>query len=208
VLEHFGYQFTADNAILKQQLESAGICFLHAPLFHPAMRHVAPVRKELAVKTFFNMLGPLVNPGFPKKQCTGVYSLELARLYQYLLQSSEKKYMIVHALDGYDEITLTGNTKVIGNSGERILSPDDMGLSKVSAGELTGGRSVTEAAGIFEAILHGKGSKAQNDVVCANAALAIQCAKPETSLTDAIAIAYDSLLSGRALLSFTKLLAV
>src|SRR5210317_386114 len=113
VLEYLGIKFSNNFDFLRKSIEKCGICILHAPLFHPAMKHVAPIRKELGLKTFFNILGPLVNPSFPKNQIVGVYSLELARLYSYLFQKTKKNYAIIHSLDGYDEISLTGATKII-----------------------------------------------------------------------------------------------
>ncbi len=127
VIQHLGYKFTNDEEMLKRQIDSAGICFLHAPLFHPAMKNIAPIRKEMGVKTFFNMLGPMVNPSNPKNQLVGVFNLELARLYSYLYQTSDKRYVILHTLDGYDEISLTGDFKLISNDGEFLLSPEDLG---------------------------------------------------------------------------------
>jgi len=207
VIEHLGYQFTNDIDTLKKQIEKAGICFLHAPLFHPAMKNVAPVRKDMGVKTFFNMLGPMVNPSFPQNQLVGVFSLELARLYGYLYQQSEKQYAILHSLDGYDEVSLTGDFKVITGSGERIMSPEDLGLSKLKAEELYGGSSVKEAAQIFMNILEGNGNEAQNQVVIANAGMAINCIKPGLTIEESIDLAKDSLLSKKALGSLKGLLA-
>jgi anthranilate phosphoribosyltransferase len=205
VLAHFGHQFTNDEKKLQQNVEEAGICFLHAPLFHPAMKNVAPIRKDLGVKTFFNILGPMVNPAFPKKQLVGVYSLDLARLYSYLYQSIEKKFVILHSLDGYDEVSLTGGFKAMDNQGERILYPEDLGLEKLKPEELHGGNSVEEAAKIFIDILEGNGTKAQNQAVIANAAMALHCGKDNISLRDAVEMAKESLESGKALDRFNKL---
>jgi anthranilate phosphoribosyltransferase len=205
VLAHFGHQFTNDEKKLQQNVEEAGICFLHAPLFHPAMKNVAPIRKDLGVKTFFNILGPMVNPAFPKKQLVGVYSLDLARLYSYLYQNIEKKFVILHSLDGYDEVSLTGGFKAMDNQGERILYPEDLGLEKLKPEELHGGNSVEEAAKIFIDILEGNGTKAQNQAVIANAAMALHCGKDNISLRDAVDMAKESLESGKALDRFNKL---
>ena len=183
------------------------MCFLHAPLFHPAMKNVAPVRKALKVKTFFNMLGPMVNPAFPKKQLVGVFSLELARLYGYLYQQSDKQYCIVHSLDGYDEVSLTGSTKIIRNEAEELVEARHFGLPKLQAEQLAGGDSVEAAAKLFYKILSGEGTTAQNAVIFANAGLAIHCAKPAISRADAIEMARESLLSGRAKHCFTALMA-
>ncbi len=198
VMEHLGYKFTNEEDALKKQVDKAGICFLHAPLFHPAMKAVAPFRKQLGLKTFFNMLGPLVNPSFPKSQLLGVYSLELARLYQYLYQDTNKNYVIIHSLDGYDEISLTGNFKAITNQGEQLISPEDLGFNRIKQEDIFGGDTVPEAAKIFTDILSGDGTQAQNAAIFANAAMAIQCIDTSKSLEDAIHLAKDSLLSGKA----------
>lgn len=205
VMEYLGYKFTNDKDQLRKKIEEAGICFLHAPLFHPAMKYVAPVRKELGVKTFFNMLGPMVNPAFPKKQMVGVFSLELARLYAYLYQQSDKQFSIVHSLDGYDEISLTGNFKVIGNQTEKVFSPEDLKLNVLHPEEISGGNTVAESAAIFMQVLENVATNPQKQVVLANAALALQTANPELNMQDAIATANESLESGKALKSFRKL---
>ncbi|MCS6833873.1 MAG: anthranilate phosphoribosyltransferase, partial [Flammeovirgaceae bacterium] len=207
LLAHFGYQFTTDKGKLKKQLDVAGICFLHAPLFHPAMKNVAPIRKDLAVKTFFNMLGPMVNPSFPKKQLVGVFSLELQRLYAYLYQQTDKHFIIVHSLDGYDEISLTGAFKIFQNEGEKILHPHQLGFEKIEPIQLYGGDTVEEAAKVFMQIIDGKGTPAQNNVVIANAAMALHCGKG-WSLSHSLEAAKESLLSGKAKECFQKLLAV
>lgn len=208
VMEHLGYTFTSDRDVLEKSLETAGICFLHAPLFHPAMKYVAPVRKELGVKTFFNMLGPMVNPAFPKKQLVGVFSLELARLYAYLYQQTDKQFIILHALDGYDEISLTGSFKMISNRHEQIMQPQELGLTTLTAEQLSGGHTVAEAARIFINVLKNEGTTAQQQVVIANAAMALYGTNPTLSLTDAVATARESLVSGKARRSFEKMMAV
>lgn len=198
VLEALGYQFTNDESKLRRDIEEAGICFLHAPLFHPAMKEVAPVRKQMGVRTFFNMAGPLVNPSFPKRQVVGVFNLELARLYKYLLEQTDKQYVILHSLDVYDEISLTSPFKMITNKTEKVLSPEDIGLHTYIPEQLGGGDTVEEAVQIFKQILQGKGTQAQNEVVYANAAMGIQCAKPNVSIADALAMAKESVESGKA----------
>lgn len=198
VLEALGYRFTADVDTLRRQMDAAGICFLHAPLFNQAMKAVAPVRKALGVKTFFNILGPLVNPAFPQIQTSGVYDLEVARLYQYLFQQTGKRFCVIHSLDGYDEVSLTGQVKVINDNGEELLTPEELGFSKVSPESIAGGENVNEAKQIFLNIISGEGTTAQNEVVIANSALALQCARRELSRADAIEMARLSLLSGRA----------
>lgn len=207
LMAHFGYEFTNDIDQIKKSLDACGLCFLHAPLFHPAMKNVAPIRRELGVKTFFNMLGPMVNPSFPKKQLVGVFSLELARLYGYLYQKTDKHFVILHALDGYDEISLTGSFKKITNGKEEIVSPSDLGMKQISQESIFGGDSVEESAKIFETILKGEGSKEQNSVVIANAAMAIECGKG-VSTDDALGMAEEALMSGKALNTFKKILEI
>jgi anthranilate phosphoribosyltransferase len=206
VMEHLGYTFTNDKDHIRRKIEEAGICFLHAPLFHPAMKFVAPVRKELGVKTFFNMLGPMVNPAFPKKQMVGVFSLELARLYAYLYQQTDKNFIIIHGLDGYDEVSLTGNFKMISNLKEQVLQPEHLGLHKLLPSDLSGGSTVAEAGKIFMDVLQGAGTQSQNEAVIANAAMALYGAKPSLGLEDAVATAKESLESKRALKSFESLM--
>ncbi len=204
VMEFLGIKFSNDPDFLKRSIEESGICVLHAPLFHPAMKNVAPIRKELAVKTFFNMLGPMVNPAFPRNQMVGVFNLELARMYGYLYQNTDKKYTVLHALDGYDEISLTGATKTISNQSENILLPEDFGVETIEASDIYGGDSVEESAGIFMQILQGRGTEAQNNVVCANAGLAIATASG-ISIKEGFGKASQSLLNGNALKSLRKL---
>lgn len=205
LLAYFGYEFTSDLAKIRQSLDEVGICFLHAPLFHPAMKHVGPIRKDLGVKTFFNMLGPMVNPSFPSKQLVGVFSLELARLYGYLYQEMEGRFSILHALDGYDEISLTGDFKMISNSGEKVYTPENIGLPKLTAESIKGGDTIQESAKIFENILKGKGTKSQNAVVIANSAAALVTAREGLSFVDAVAEAEEALLSQKALHVFNGL---
>ena len=207
VMEYLGYQFSNDPDRLRTNLDQAGICFLHAPLFHPAMKTIAPIRKELGVKTFFNMLGPIVNPARPKYQLVGVYNLELARLYAYLYQKSDLHYTILHALDGYDEISLTGDFKTYSNTGERTYSIKNLGFEKIEPFLIAGGSTVMESAGIFKSVLNGEGSTEQNNVVLSNAALAINTIKPSASFADCFYEAEESLQSKKALNSFKKLLA-
>lgn len=206
VMEYLGYQFTNDVGEIRRGLDEANICFLHAPLFHPAMKTVAPIRRELGVKTFFNMLGPLVNPALPKYQSVGVFSLELARLYGYLYQKTDKRYTILHAMDGYDEISLTGDVKTISNRGEDYLTLDRLGLGAVSPIDIAGGDTVEEAAAIFMKVLKGEGSDAQKNVVLANAAIAIQTIDQRKSFAECYHEAEESLLSGKAHGSFEALL--
>ena len=204
VMEYLGIKFSNNETFLKKCIDQAGICILHAPLFHPAMKNVAPIRKELAVKTFFNILGPMVNPSFPKHQIVGVFSLELARIYGYLYQNSNKNFNIIHSLDGYDEISLTGSTKLISNIKEELIEPKDLGLTILKEEQIRGGDSIKSSAKIFIDILSGKGTKAQNQVVCANSAIAIST-KMNITLKEGYEKAKESLVSGRAMNSLTSL---
>jgi anthranilate phosphoribosyltransferase len=198
VMEQLGYKFKNDKDRLKKEVEEANICFLHAPLFHPALKTVGPIRKNLGVRTFFNMLGPMVNPAFPQFQLVGVYNLEMARIYNYLLQQTGKAFTIIHGLDGYDEISLTNDTKVITSEGEKIMTPEQLGKRAVDAADIYGGNTVEEAAKIFAKILKGEGSWAQNAVVFANAAMALQCTGNYKTYEDAYNAAVESLESGKA----------
>ncbi len=206
LLQHFGVEFTNDSDELGRSLDRANIFFMHAPLFHPAMKNVGPIRKELGVKTFFNMLGPMVNPAFPPRQLVGVFSLELARQYGYLYQNTQKDFVILHDLQGYDEISLTGPFKMFTNSGEKIVEPSDLGLPQVEATELKGGDTVEESANIFINILEGKGTEGQNSVVIANAGMALYVGHQKAGILTAIEQARESLNSGKALSTFKKFL--
>ena len=204
VMEYLGIKFSNEKDYLEKCLDKAGICVLHAPLFHPAMKNVAPIRKELGVKTFFNMLGPMVNPSFPKNQLVGVFNLELARLYGYLYQNTNKNFTILHALDGYDEISLTGDTKVISNQSETILSPKSFGVQQIKQQDIFGGDTIKDSAEIFIKVISGKGTEAQNNVVSANAGMAIATVKNITP-KEGFELAKESLLSGKGLETLKKL---
>tara|TARA_R110000868_G_scaffold30589_2_gene112885 strand:+ start:2121 stop:3116 length:996 start_codon:yes stop_codon:yes gene_type:complete len=207
VMEFLGIKFSNDASFLEKSIDEAGICVLHAPLFHPAMKNVAPIRKELGVKTFFNMLGPMVNPAFPKNQIVGVFNLELARMYGYLYQNTDKNFTVLHALDGYDEISLTGNTKTISNNTESMLKPSDFGVKTVTMEQIAGGDSIEASAQIFLTILQGRGTEAQNDVVCANAGIAIATVE-NLSPIQGFEKAKESLLNGNGLAALKKLQAL
>lgn len=198
VMEYFGYQFTNDIDKLKRMMDKVGMVYLHAPFFHPAMKAVGPIRRDLGMKTFFNMLGPVLNPSQPQNQITGVFDLETMRLYSYLFQQSNKNYSIIYSMDGYDEISLTGDFKMITNSEDVMLNPEKLNLPRLKQEELFGGNSVEEAAGIFKSILEGKGTVAQNSVVFANAGMAIRTMNPEKSFDQCIEEAKSSLLGGKA----------
>lgn len=208
VMEQLGYQFKSNNEQLKREVEEANICFLHAPLFHPALKTVAAIRKNFGLRTFFNMLGPMVNPAHPSYQLVGVYNLEMARIYNYLLQQTGKPFTIIHGLDGYDEISLTNDTKVITAKGEKVVQPEVLGKRIVSATDIYGGNTVEEAAKIFQKIIKGEGSWAQNAVVLANAAMALDCTGNFANYDEAYRAAVDSLESGKAYNCLQKLVAL
>ncbi len=208
VMEHLGYTFTNNEEKLKQSLDQAGICFLHAPLFNPAMKIVAPIRKDLGVKTFFNMLGPMVNPVQPKNQIVGVFSLELARLYAYLYQQTDKNYTIIHALDGFDEVSMTCDFKTFSKKGEQLHTIADLGFEQIEVHQIQGGDSVESSAKIFTSILIGEGTDAQTNVVLCNAALAIMTINEGSSFADSYYQAEEALLSKKALKSFKKLISL
>jgi len=205
MLASFGYEFTNDENTLKVHLEKANICFLHAPKFHPAMKAVGPTRKALALKTFFNILGPLVNPSAPKNHFLGTFNLEIARLYNYILQEEKSNYGIVHALDGYDEISLTGGFKLFTKKGEQLIQPEDIGQKKIEQSAIFGGNSVADAAKIFKTILDGKGTDAQNNVVLTNAAFALKVVEGTKSFETCFEEAKEALFSLKAKACLTKL---
>jgi anthranilate phosphoribosyltransferase len=206
VLIQLGYPFSNEQDVLLRQLEKANICFLHAPLFHPALKTVVPVRKQLGTKTFFNIMGPLVNPVQPTHQMYGTFSLELLRSYQYIMEQSGRKFSIVYALDGYDEISLTGDIKWVSNHSEKLLNPQHFNLQKINGQDLHGGETPEDAATIFLSVLENKATISQRNVVLANAGLAIHTIHPEKSLNDCVAEALESIESGNALLTLKKLL--
>lgn len=208
VMEQMGYKFSNDGDMLKKEIEQANICFLHAPMFHPALKTVGPIRKNLAMRTFFNMLGPMANPANPAYQLVGVYNLEMARIYNYLLQKGGKPFTIIHSLDGYDEISLTSDTKVITQEGERVMTPEQLGKRMVMAEDISGGDTVEEAAAIFRKILDREGSWAQNAVVLANAAMALQCTGNYKTYDEAYHAVVESLESGRARECLKKLVSL
>lgn len=208
VMEQIGYKLKNNTNDLKKELDQANFCFLHAPMFHPALKTVGPIRRNLGMRTFFNMLGPLVNPARPGIQLIGVYNLEMARIYNYILQQSTLKYTIVHSLDGYDEISLTNDTKVITHSGEQMLSPMDLGKRLVSQKDIYGGDTVSEAATIFMNVLNSKGTWSQNAVVLANAAMALYSTGDFSNYEEAYQLAVESLESGKAFQTFQHLIAL
>ncbi len=198
VMENLGYRFSNDNAKLLREVEEANICFMHAPLFHPALKTVAPIRKNFGLRTFFNMLGPMVNPAQPTYQLVGVYNLEMARIYNYLLQQNKSPFTIIHSLDGYDEISLTNDTKVITNEGEYLYTPEQLGKRMVEQHDIYGGNTTEEAAKLFTKIIMGEGTWAQTAVVLANAAMALHCTGNYDNYDDAYKTAVKSLENGSA----------
>ena len=208
VLEHHGVRFTSDIDRLKRSLDYSGVSYLHAPFFNPALKSVAPVRKALAVRNFFNMLGPLVNPTMPKYQLLGVYNLKLMRLYNYIAQSEGINCTVVHSLDGYDEVSLTSPFKVVSGTGDKVYHPSDIGMAKAGENELWGGETIADAAVIFDKVLSGEGSEAQENCVVANAAFAITTLEPDKEFTDAISESRESIHSGRAMKAFKRFVEV
>ena len=198
VMEYLGYKFKNHSDQLKKEIEQTNFCFLHAPLFHPALKAVAQIRKNIGFRTFFNMLGPMVNPANPQYQLVGVYNLEMARIYNYLLQQTGRQFTIIHGLDGYDEISLTNDTKVITQKGEKVLSAEEIGKRTVSPADIYGGNSVEDAAKTFLKILKGEGSLAQNALVLANASMALQCTGGYKNYDEAYDAAVVSLDGGKA----------
>ncbi len=208
VMEYFGYRFSNDSEKLKRELDKTGICFLHAPLFNPAMKNVAPVRRSLRMKTFFNMLGPMVNPSSPGNQLVGVFSLDVARLYNYIYQDSGVNFTIIHSLDGYDEISLTSPFKAYTEKWERTISPEEIGFKTLTPDQIYGGETVEEATRIFKNVLEGRGTSAQNNAVIVNAAYALQTMNGSLSIDSAIENARISLESGKARTVFKKLIEI
>jgi anthranilate phosphoribosyltransferase len=198
VMEEHGVIFTSDIGVLRQSLEETNFAYLHAPLFSPALKIVSPIRKNLAVRTFFNILGPIVNPLKPKRQVLGVYDLKMARLYNYIYQESGDDFSIVHTLDGYDEISLTDTFKIINRRGETLYRPEDLGFRRADPQELFGGATPREASRIFDDVLSGCATESQQDVVIVNAAVAIQTIEPQLDLHTCLDKARESLKSGKA----------
>ena len=195
IFEQLGFELTADRSTLMQYLQQLNICFLHAPCFHPSMKEVAPIRRELNIPTIFNILGPLINPAGVKNLCLGVANLKTLRLYRQVLQGTSTRYTMVHNLDGYDEISLTDQVKVDHYlTGDTTYSPHHFGTTRIEPQEIYGGDSTEAAFQLFLNILSGNGTQAQNQVVMANAAIAIRLVKPELSLTQAKQLAKESLL--------------
>lgn len=201
VLEYLGYEFSSDSKNLQSQLDKNNICFLHAPLFHPALLHVAPLRKALGIATLFNGLGPLVNPHHSTHQLTGTYSLELAKQYQHILKSRRSNFTVLHGLSGYDELTFIGETRILKAKSDQVLqeAPNQF---QIKPEEISGGNSVSESARIFTSILRGEGTKSQNTVLAGNVALALQTFAPEMSFENAFEKASEQIKSGKSFYTF------
>ena len=208
VMEYLGYKFSNNEGKLQRELDMAGICFLHAPLFHPALKAVGPTRKQLGVKTFFNMLGPLVNPANPLYQLSGVYCTEAGRIYSYFLQTENRKYIVLHSLDGYDEISLTSPVRVFSRKGEKIIDLRDKGLKKVEPSEITGGKDICESAEILVSVLENRSTPGQRSVVLANSAMAISCIDEKKSFGESLDIASEAIVSGKAAGVLNKLIEI
>jgi len=206
VMEQHGVKFTNDISKLERSLDKTNIAFLHAPMFNDALKVVAPVRKALGVRTFFNMLGPVVNPILPKRTVLGVFNLKMARMYFYTYQQTDVDYSIIHSLDGYDEISLTGDFKVINRYGENIFSPSHLGLDQCKEIELSGGETPEDASKIFDDVINNNATDAQKNAVIANSAIAIQTIDPNLSITECIAQARESIDSGRVKETFKRFL--
>ncbi len=206
IMQHFGYSFSNDHDKLLRELEKAGICYLHAPLFHPALKNVAPVRKTLRLRTFFNILGPMVNPARPTRQLVGIYDRKVQDLYADVFAQTPVRYFLVHSLDGYDEISLTSDFRLITPASRQTLSPADLPWGYVSPTMIRGGKTLRQNASIFTDILEGRGTEAQNKVVIANTAYALQCYFPEKSAEETMAMAEESLISGKANIVFRTLI--
>jgi anthranilate phosphoribosyltransferase len=205
-MEYFGYKFSNDEGKLQKELDEAGICFLHAPLFHPALKAVGPVRKQLGIKTFFNMLGPLVNPANPYYRISGVYSSEAGRIYSYFLQAEKKNYIVLHSLDGYDEVSLTSPVKIFSNKGETMINFRDLGFQRLKPENISGGKTMEDSAAIFHSVLKNEATPEQHSVVVANAAMAISCIGKKENLSECIEVAHEMISSGKAYSSFKRLM--
>lgn len=208
VLEYFGAKFTTNLDTIKTSLDKSGFSYLHAPLFNPAMKNVAPVRKNIGVRTFFNVLGPLISPVKPKYQCLGVYNLKMLRLYTLINQKIGTQYTLVHSLDGYDEISLTDTAKIVNNRGEVLSTPEEIGFQKIAQAELYGGETIADASKIFLNVLENKSTNAQRNAVLINSAVAIQTYDFNKPLAECVAEAEESLSSGKAKKAFEKFIEI
>ena len=206
ILKHLGYEFKTNSDDLNREFNQHNICFMHAPLFHPALKTVASSRKELAVKTFFNLLGPLANPANINFRYVGVYGLEVARLYNYILQQDKANYCLVHSIDGYDEVSLTSSFKYITKSTEQTLEPESLGFSTLKQQDLFGGKTISDAASIFVNVLKNECTTAQKNVVIANSALAMNAYDASKSKEECIDICKETIESKKTHTLFKNLI--
>lgn len=205
VMELHGIKFTSDVSKLEKSLDEVNIAFLHAPLFNNALKVVAPIRKALGVRTFFNMLGPVVNPIRPNKNVLGVFNLKLLRMYQYIYQQMpEVDFAIVHSLDGYDEISLTDTFKVVTNTKEQLFTPENIGFDRLKQSDLEGGSTADYAAKIFDDVIKNEATDAQKNAVIVNSAFAIQTIDRSKSLEECISEARETIESGKLKSTFEK----
>ena len=204
VLQGHGVKFSADPDVLKRSLDEAGICYFHAPLFAYGMKFVGPVRKQLGVPTCFNLLGPLVNPCQPKNSLHGTANQNQLRLYVNAHQKIGDNYGVITSYDGYDEISLTSGFRLVTNHFEKVYTPKDLGFDYVKPEEIYGGATAEEAMQIFDAVLNGTATVSQKNVILANAACGIAVIDPNKSIEESIAMARESLDSGKALAAFRK----
>ena len=210
VLEALGVNINHSIEVARKCLDEAGIVFLFAPLYHPAMKNVAGPRKEIGVRTVFNILGPIVNPAGVRHQVVGVYSeVLLDPVVKVLRNLGHKSAMVVHGSDSMDEITVTGKTVVAelrdGMVKKYQFDPADIGIKKWSINDLKGGRTAKENARIFMSILKGEEKEAKRDIVLINAAAAIYVSETSPDIMEALERAVDSLESGKALSKFEEL---
>ena len=208
VLQGHGVKFTDDEAVLRRSLDEAGICYFHAPLFAYGMKFVGPTRRALQVPTCFNLLGPLVNPCHPRNSFHGTANQEQLRLYTAIHQRIGDNYGVVTSYDGYDEISLTSGFKFTTPYFEKVYTPKDLGFNYVKQEEIYGGETAEEAMHIFDAVLEGTSTEAQKNVILANAACGISVMEPNLSIEESVAIARESLESGKALAAFKKFVEV
>ena len=206
ILNYLGYKFKNNSDDLNKEIDKHNICFMHAPLFHPALKAVATQRKELGVRTLFNMLGPLVNPAQVKYRYIGVYGLDIARLYHYILQQSNTSYTLVHSLDGYDEVSLTNSFKLISSTSEKTIEPIDLGFNLQSQESISGGETIKDAADIFLNVLKNECTDEQKNVVIVNSALAMHSYNPNVSITDCIGICKETIESKKTYILFKNLI--
>lgn len=206
ILKHLGYQFKNNSEDLNREFNKYNICFIHAPLFHPALKTVAATRKELGTKTFFNLLGPLVNPANINFRYVGVYGLEVARLYNYILQQDKANYCLVNSLDGYDEVSLTTSFKYITKHTEQTIEPETLGFEVIKPQDVFGGKTISDAANIFINVLKNECTSAQKNVVIINSALAMNAYDNSKTIQECIEICKETIESKKTYTLFKNLI--